>query len=107
MFTAVIMAAMLQTAAINSQRDNYMTCLEKAVATAKAQKMAPDALEPLLKQNCASIAETFMSSLVAFDVKNKVPRKQAAADAQVQVDDLLSGMVSQYRLQTGAVAAAK
>jgi hypothetical protein len=33
-------------------------------------------------------------------LKNKVPRKQAAADAKVQVDDFISNLVSRYRVVT-------
>lgn len=97
MFTAVIVAALIQSAAINSQRDNYESCLNKALESAKAQKMPAEALDAHLRQNCTSIEGSFEAALIAFDLKNKVPRKQAAADAQLQVDDLVDNLIERYR----------
>ena len=100
MYTAVIVAALVQSAAINSQRDNYLNCLDQAVTSATAQKMPAAAFEGHLRQTCADAATKFQDALIAFDLKNKVPRKQAAADAQVQVDDFVSNLVSRYRVVT-------
>ena len=98
MFTAVIVLALFQSAGINSQRDNYIACLDKAFENAKAQKMPAEALDAHLRQTCASVESSFEGALVAFDVKNKVSRKQAAADAQVQVDDFVANKVDRYKL---------
>lgn len=100
MFTAIIVAALVQSAAINSQRDKYLSCLDQAAASATAQKMPSAGFEAHLRQTCADAATKFEASLIAFDLKNKVPRKQAAADAQVQVDDFVSNLVSRYRVIT-------
>ena len=97
MFTAVIVAALVQSAAINSQRDSYESCLTKAFEGAKTQKMAAEALDAHLRTSCASVESSFEASLIAFDVKNKIPRKQASADAQLQVDDLVDNLVERYR----------
>ena len=97
MFTAVIVAALIQSAAINGQRDSYEACLSKAFDAAKAQNMAAEALDAHLRTTCTSVEATFEAALIAFDVKNKVPRKQAAADAQLQVDDLVDNVVERYR----------
>jgi cobalamin biosynthesis protein CobT len=102
MFSAVILAALVQSAAINHQRDQYLNCLDQAVASATAQKMPSDSFEAHLRQTCADAATKFQNALIAFDLKNKVPRKQAAADAQVQVDDFVSNLVSRYRVITVA-----
>ncbi|HEU4705073.1 MAG TPA: hypothetical protein VFS45_05145 [Sphingomicrobium sp.] len=96
-FTSILVAALVQSAAINNQRDNYLSCLDKAFEGAKAQKMPAEGLDAHLRQACASIESSFEASLIAFDVKNKVPRKQAAADAQVQVDDFVTSLVERYR----------
>ena len=97
MVTAIIVAAMLQSAAINAKRDSYMACLDKGIAEAKVQKAAADGLGPVLKSNCASAADGLMAALVAFDVKNKVPKKQATDDAQTQIDELMNGTVETYK----------
>ena len=96
-FTTVLLAALFQSAAINNQRDSYEACLTKAFDGAKAQKMAAEALDAHLRQSCTSVEESFEAALIAFDLKNKVPRKQAAADAQLQVNDLVDNLVERYR----------
>lgn len=96
-FTAVILAALVQSAAINGQRDKYEACLTKAFDGAKAQNMPAEALDTHLRQACTSIEESFEGALIAFDLKNKVPRNQAAADAQLQVNDLVDNLVERYR----------
>ena len=98
MITAIFLAAFLQSAAINSQRDAYLACLKTNFATANTQKMPIASFEPFLRQNCAAIETTFEASLIAFDVKNKVPRKQATADAKVQVNDFVSSSVERYEI---------
>ena len=97
MISAVLIAALVQSAAINNQRDNFISCLDAAVAAAKTQKMPADAIEPHLRQTCAAVEASFKASLIAFDVKNKVARKQAAADAQVQADDFVTTSVDHYK----------
>ncbi len=96
-FTAVILAALVQSAAINGQRDKYEACLTQAFESAKSQKMPAEALDAHLRQACTSVETSFEASLIAFDLKNKVPRKQAAADAQLQVNDLVDNLVERYR----------
>jgi hypothetical protein len=97
MISAIVIAALLQSAAINSQRSKFISCLEATEASAKAQKMPPDALAPHLRQTCAAAEASFTAALIAFDLKNKVARKQAAADAKLQIDDFISGSVEHYR----------
>jgi divalent metal cation (Fe/Co/Zn/Cd) transporter len=100
--TALLIAALVQSAAIDAQRDNYLTCLDTAVANATAQKIPATALEALLRQTCSDAETKFEGSLIAFDVKNKVARKQAVADAQLQVDDFISNLVRRYRAVTAS-----
>jgi hypothetical protein len=97
MISAMLIAALVQSAAINSQRDKYISCLDTAAATAKTQKMPVDAFEPYLRQTCAAAETSFKASLIAFDMKNKVSRKQATADAQLQADDFVISSVDQYK----------
>lgn len=97
MISAILVAALVQSAAINSQRDAYMTCLESAEGAARTQRMAPEMLEAQLRRACPSAEAKFTASLIAFDLKNKVARKQAAADAKLQVDDFISGTVEHYK----------
>ena len=100
MITAVVVAALMQSAAINNQRDNYLSCLDRALAVAKSQKMASEAVEVHLRQTCASAETSFESALIAFDLKNKVPRKQASADAELQVSDFITNLVDRYKIES-------
>ena len=97
MLTAVFVAALLQSAAINIQRDAYIACLKQAAQTATSQKMLPDAFEAFARLNCTTVESSFKGALVAFDLKNKVPRKQAASDAQVQADDFVISIADRYK----------
>src|SRR5215210_6515818 len=97
MISAMLIAALVQTAAINNQRDNFISCLEGAAAVAKGQKMPADAFEPHLRRSCAAAEASFKASLIAFDMKNKVARKQATADAQLQADDFVISAVDNYK----------
>jgi hypothetical protein len=102
MMTAVIVAALVQSASINAKRDAFISCLEQQVAAAKAQNVAGEMFETQARASCASSADAMKAELLAFDVKNKVPRKQAAEDAQLQIDDFLSTSVSQYKKKAAA-----
>jgi hypothetical protein len=98
MMTALLMAAAMQSAAINSQRDKYLSCLDAAFESAKSQKLPAEGLDAHLRQACAAVESSFEAALIGFDVKNKVPRKQAASDAQIQVDDFVTNLVERYRM---------
>jgi hypothetical protein len=97
MITAILVAALVQTAAINNQRDAFMACLKSAEESAMTQKMPPDALEAHLRQTCAAAEAKLTASLMAFDLKNNVARKRAAADAKMQIDDFVNGSVEHYK----------
>ena len=97
MMTAILVAVLVQSAAINTQRDSFISCLEAAGRGATAQKMAAEAIEPYLRNTCAALETSFKASLVAFDLKNKVARKQAVADAQLQADDFVTSSVDQFK----------
>ena len=97
MISGILVAMLVQSAAINVQRDNFIARLEAAEKSAKSQKMAVEAFEGHLHQTCADAEAKLTSALIAFDLKNKVARKQAAADAKLQIDDFISGSVEQYK----------
>jgi|GEM_PF-7076226 len=87
--------AMLQ-ASIATPRQDYTDCLKRAGLQAAAQQVAPDQYSAFASQQCAAQAASFKSALVAFDVKNGVKRAQAAADAQLQLDDYLAMSAEKY-----------
>jgi hypothetical protein len=104
MMTAVIVAGLLQSAAINTKRDAFLSCLDQQIAAAKAQNVSGELFETQVRESCAASADAMKAELIAFDIKNKVPRKQAAADAQLQIDDFVSTSASQYKKKAAAPA---
>lgn len=102
MISALLMAAMLQSAALTNQRQAFVACLRSAVDSAKTEKVSGDAFDGYVRTKCAPVEQTFVSSMVAFDLKNKVPRKQASTDAKLQIDDYVAGAVDRYKAATGS-----
>lgn len=86
---------MLQ-ASIAAPRQNFSDCLNRAASQAASQQIAPDQFNAFASQQCAAQGASFKAALVAFDVKNGVKRAQAAADAQLQVEDYLAISLEKY-----------
>lgn len=93
--SAIYLAAM-QNAAANTSRDQLMSCLNEAVAKGKTAGIAADAFAAYAGGQCGAPATSLKSALVAFDVKNKVSRKQAEADAQSQIDEFVTMTSERY-----------
>lgn len=103
MITLVIASAIslvaVQNAAANSARSALTDCLRAAVTQAKSSKVAPDAVVEQMKQACAAQAGKLKAALVAIDVKNGISRKQASADADLQLDDYYAAQEDRYRYE--------
>lgn len=87
--------------AINAPRQAFSDCLKRASLTAAAQKIAPGQYSAYAMQQCTASADSFKSALVSFDVKNGIKRAQAAADAQLQVDDYVAMSLEKYESKVG------
>lgn len=94
--SAMAMAS-LQSAAADSSRKQFVACLHDVVDKAKAQKVTADGFSDFVHAQCGTIADSFKGALVSFDVKNKVARKQAEADAQSSIDDYVSTAADRYK----------
>ena len=94
---SAIVLAMLQNAAATSARSALVDCLRTASAEAKKGKVAPDAVAAHMKQACGAQHGALKSALVAFDVKNGISRKQASADADLQLEDYYATQEEKYR----------
>jgi len=102
MISTLLIAVLVQSAAMTAQRQEFVGCLRTAVASAKAEKITGDAFDAYVRQKCAPVEQSFTAAMLAFDAKNKVPRKQAASDAKVQIDDYVATAVDRYKAMTGA-----
>jgi len=102
MISTLLLAALVQSAAMTAQRQEFVGCLRAAVTSAKTEKVGADAFDAYVRQRCAPIEQSFTAAMLAFDLKNKVPRKQSASDAKVQIDDYVATAVDRYKAMTGA-----
>jgi len=96
LISALAMASM-QTAAADGSRRAFVTCLHDVVDKAKADKVSADGFDAFVEAQCGAAAKSFKSAMVSFDVKNKVSRKQAEADAQSSIDDYLATAADRYK----------
>lgn len=93
---SVIALAAVQTAAADSSRTELRNCLKEAVQQAKVDKIASDGFAAFATARCGSAANGLKSALVSFDVKNKVPRRRAESDAQLQIDEFVTMAADKY-----------
>ena len=99
--SAVYIAA-LQSAAADASRKAFTACLRAAVEKAQADKVALAGFDAYVRAQCSPASDKFVDVLVSFDVKNKVPRKQATTDAQSQITDYYSETGERYKYQVEA-----
>ena len=87
-------------ASVNAPRNAFADCLKQATQKAQSEKVAADAFEAYAKGQCAGQVESFKKAVVSFDVKNGISRKEAAENADLQVEDYMIGSVDSYRMKT-------
>ena len=92
----------LQSSAANTARTGFNTCIREAAAQAKKDKVPLENLVAQLRQACEGEGAKLKAALVAFDVKNGVSRKQAASDADLQLDDYYVAQEERYRYEIEA-----
>ncbi|MEO8175971.1 MAG: hypothetical protein ABI626_04855 [Sphingomicrobium sp.] len=102
MITTAIYAAAFQTAAADSSRKAFTACLREAVEQGKSDKVEAGGFDAYVRSHCISASTSFRDSMVSFDVKNKVPRKQATSEAESQISDYYSETGERYKMLTGA-----
>ena len=93
-------------AGIDVPRKNLGTCLSSALDAAMAQKIAVADYGAFVLTTCGAQANSLKSGLVGFDVKNGIKRTQAAADAQVQIDEYFAMAAERYEARAPKVKAA-
>ena len=101
--SAVYLAAMQSAEAVTSRKE-FTACLREAVEKGKSEKVGPDGFEAYARTHCSPVSAKFVNVLVSFDVKNKVPRKQATSDAESQITDYYSETGERYKYEVEASA---
>ena len=91
MFVALIFAAATPADAVPKARQAYASCLNQFTNDAIDRKMAKEDFLPALKAKCATKEETFRNALLTMDRADRMTDKEAAADA----DDQIQGYIDQ------------
>jgi hypothetical protein len=94
--------AALQSATADASRKAFTACLREAVEKGKTEKVGLAGFDAYVRAQCAPVSSKFADVLVSFDVKNKVPRKQAASDAESQITDYYTETGERYKYQVEA-----
>ena len=84
-------------ASINAPRDSFRACLRTASEKALGEKIGSDAIDGYLKNACSGQLASLRGALVAFDVKNGMAHAAADKDANMTVDDYMSGPIDHYK----------
>jgi hypothetical protein len=105
MIASAFYAAAFQSAAADSSRKAFTACLREAVEKGKAEKVAADSFEAYARTHCTAKSASFRDAMVSFDVKNKVPRRQATSDAESQINDYYTETGDRFKLQTQTAGA--
>lgn len=96
---SAIVAAAFQNAAATAARTAFVECLRSAAAEAKKSNIAVDGFIPHLRTTCEAQGSKLKAVLIAFDVKNGIGRKQAAGDADLQLEDFYATQEEKYRYE--------
>jgi O-glycosyl hydrolase len=94
---SALATASFQNTAADSSRKALVACLHDVVDKASTQKVAIDGFGAFVETECGGAQAKLKAALVAFDVKNKIPRKQAESDAQSSIDDYLATATDRYK----------
>ena len=91
--------------AINAPREAFRECTRTAAAKAHSENVGGDAFEAYMRNSCSVQIGSLRSAIQAFNMKNGMAKKAAAADADLTVEDYAASPVEQYRLRAGVSAA--
>ena len=97
MIATMIAAVMLTMQPGGELRQDYITCLKNAVASAKTSNVGVDGFKDYAQKTCATVEGGFKARLVTFNVKNGMSKKAAADDAQIQLEDYMYTYEEKYR----------
>jgi hypothetical protein len=91
-------AASVDTAA-SAQRAAFSNCLKQAIASAKASKISVDAFDAYARGQCAAPEADLRKAVMSIDMKNGISRKDAAENAQFELNDYFVSTAERYQAE--------
>jgi len=91
-------------AGINGPRNAFNDCLTQTATRAISEKVAGDAYEAYLQAACGGKIAAFKNASIAFDVHNRIARKQATEDADAMIADMLQSAIGNYKRRVASPA---
>ncbi len=92
-------------AVINVPRDAFRECMRASADKARSENVGADAFEAYMRSSCGVQIGSLRSALQAFNLKNGMAKKAAAADADLTIEDYVSSPVEHYRFMVGGAEA--
>ena len=93
--SALVLIALQAT--IAAPTSAFRGCLHDAAAKATSEKVAADTIETYLRNACTVQMGSLKEALVGFRVKNGMSKKQAAADAEMTIEDYVASPADNYK----------
>ena len=90
--------------AINAPREAFRECTRTAATKARSENVGGDDFEAYMRNSCSVQIGALRSAIQAFNIKNGMAKKAAAADADLTVDDYAASPIDQYRFRVGVAA---
>ncbi|MES2146939.1 MAG: hypothetical protein V4491_03710 [Pseudomonadota bacterium] len=100
--TAVSLTALQAT--INAPRNAFRDCMREASAKARSENVTGDNFEAYMRNSCGVQIGSLRNALQAFNLKNGMAKKAAAADADLTIEDYVASPVEHYRFMTSGAA---
>jgi hypothetical protein len=107
MSIAAFAAAATADLAAGSQREALSACLKEAIFKAKTDKVAADGFEAFARAHCATYEADLRKAVIALDIKNGISRKDAAANATLELNDYFLSAADRYSTESGILLRAE
>jgi hypothetical protein len=96
---AAVLAAGQSDLAASQQRAAFSDCLKQAITQGKASKIGADGFDAFMRSQCAASEAALRTAVVALDMKNGISRKDANANAEMELDDYFGMTAERYAAQ--------
>lgn len=99
---AAMSAAAFADTAASAQRAAFSDCLKQSITAAKASKIAAADFDAFMRAQCANPEADLRKAVMALDMKNGISRKDAAENAEFELNDYFVVTAERYQAEVGA-----